>query len=144
MGTKFSEQGTNLKTRSDNSLKTRCNRHISKDIATFVGILVNCLREYHIGWVFDDYFNEAMQIWREQNNNKGFRFEACYKGFRVLGLELGPSNLDRTICQINLDFDRCWGAFQVVIRPIYVSFLLQTAFVWLEDIQDTFHHHCPL
>jgi len=59
------------------SLQNRFNKVLQMEVNKYIGMLMSVLREYHSGWVLDDYVNDAKRKFLVKFG-KGFKHEMVY------------------------------------------------------------------
>jgi hypothetical protein len=63
--------------RTANSLQNRFNKVLQLEVQKFIGFFHGALREYHSGWVMDDYVKEAKRLFQARLKNV-FKHELVY------------------------------------------------------------------
>lgn len=68
--------------RTADSMKSRWQRRISKEVQLFVSVLKRVKSVYHSGWNEDNYMTEALNRFRIQNKGADFKFLKCWEILR--------------------------------------------------------------
>ena len=63
------------------SLQNRFNKAVQPEVNKFIGFLQGTLREYHSGWVLDDYINDAKRLFQVRQG-KPFKHELVWHALK--------------------------------------------------------------
>jgi hypothetical protein len=81
------------------SLQNRFNKVLQMEVNKYIGLLMSVLREYHSGWVLDNYVNDAKRKFLVKFG-KGFKHEMAYNVLKKSGLpkyEINMATIDSRV-----------------------------------------------